>query len=116
MTHVYCLGHLLGRSGDAELAAQGLSGLLGRLRDEQSGGWFTSIDDDGGTPDEKAGYTHAFVVLAASSARTAALPGADDPAGGGPGRLAGEVLRSRRRACSSTPGTAASPGSIPTAG
>ena len=33
MTHVYCLGHLLGRSGDAELAGQGLSGLLGRLRD-----------------------------------------------------------------------------------
>ena len=77
MTHVYCLGHLLGRSGDAELAAQGLSGLLGRLRDEQSGGWFTSIDDDGDSPDEKAGYTHAFVVLAASSARTAALQGAD---------------------------------------
>jgi sulfoquinovose isomerase len=77
MTHVYCLGHLLGRSGDAELATQGLGGLLGRLRDEQSGGWFTSIDDDGDTPDEKAGYTHAFVVLAASSARTAAVQGAD---------------------------------------
>jgi sulfoquinovose isomerase len=77
MTHVYCLGHLLGRSGDADLAAQGLSGLLGPLRDERSGGWFTSIDDDGDTPDEKAGYTHAFVVLAASSARTAALQGAD---------------------------------------
>jgi sulfoquinovose isomerase len=78
MTHVYCLGHLLGRSGDAELAAEGLSGLLGRLRDEQSGGWFTSIDDNGDTPDEKAGYTHAFVVLAASSARVVALTGADD--------------------------------------
>ena len=77
MTHVYCLGKLLGRSADAELAAQGLSGLLGRLRDEESGGWFTSVDDDGETPDEKACYTHAFVVLAAASARTAALPGAD---------------------------------------
>ena len=77
MTHVYCLGKLLGRSADAELAAQGLSGLLGRLRDEESGGWFTSVDDDGDTPDEKACYTHAFVVLAAASARTAALPGAD---------------------------------------
>jgi sulfoquinovose isomerase len=77
MTHVYCLGHLLGRSGDAKLATQGLSGLLGRLRDDHAGGWFTSIDDDGKNPDEKACYTHAFVVLAASSARTAGLEGAD---------------------------------------
>jgi sulfoquinovose isomerase len=77
MTHVYCLGHLLGRSGDAERAAQGLSGLLGRLRDRQAGGWFTSLDDNGEMPDEKACYTHAFVVLAGSSARTAGLDGAD---------------------------------------
>jgi sulfoquinovose isomerase len=78
MTHVYCLGHLLGRPGSVELAAQGLSGLLGRLRDVQASGWFTSLDDDGEAPDEKACYTHAFVVLAASSARTAALHGAED--------------------------------------
>ena len=32
----------------------------------------------GASPDEKACYTHAFVVLAASSARVAELPGADD--------------------------------------
>ncbi len=78
MTHVYCLGHLLGRSGDADLAAAGLSGLLGRLRDTEAGGWFTAVDADSETPDEKACYTHAFVVLAACSARMAALPGADD--------------------------------------
>jgi sulfoquinovose isomerase len=78
MTHVYCLGHLLGRPDDADLAAQGLSGLLGRLRDTASGGWFTSVDADGQTPDEKACYTHAFVVLAACSARLAGLPGTDD--------------------------------------
>src|SRR5215210_1364217 len=77
MTHVYCLGHLLGRSGDAELAGRGLSGLRDRLRDERAGGWFTSIDEDGETPDEKACYTHAFVVLAASSASVIGLPGAD---------------------------------------
>ena len=57
---------------------QGLSGLHGRLRDRRAGGWFTSVDADGETPDEKACYTHAFVVLAASSARVAELPGADD--------------------------------------
>ncbi|HSU36229.1 MAG TPA: AGE family epimerase/isomerase [Propionibacteriaceae bacterium] len=78
MTHVYCLGHRLGRPGDGELAAQGLSGLRGRLRDPGAGGWFTSLDAAGQSPDEKACYTHAFVVLAASSARMAGLPGADD--------------------------------------
>ena len=78
MTHVYCLGHLLGRPGDADLAAEGLSGLQGRLRDAEHGGWLTSIDDAGASPDEKACYTHAFVVLAASSARVAELPGAGD--------------------------------------
>ena len=78
MLHVYALGHLLGRSGDADLAAQALAGLAGRLRDEASGGWFSSVDDVGESPDEKACYTHAFVVLGASSAAVAGLPGASD--------------------------------------
>jgi sulfoquinovose isomerase len=78
MTHSYCLGHLLGRPGDADLAAVGMNGLRGRLRDDRAGGWFTSVTDDGDTPDEKACYTHAFVVLAASSARTAGLTGAEE--------------------------------------
>jgi sulfoquinovose isomerase len=78
MLHVYALGHLLGRSGDADLAAQALAGLAGRLRDEASGGWFSSVDDIGESPDEKACYTHAFVVLGATSAAVAGLPGAGD--------------------------------------
>jgi sulfoquinovose isomerase len=78
MLHVYALGKLLGRTADADLAAQALSGLTDRLRDGLNGGWVTSIDDAGDSPDEKACYTHAFVVLAASSATVAGLPGADD--------------------------------------
>ena len=42
----------------------------------EAGGWFTSVDADGTVPDEKACYTHAFVVLAASSAVVADIPGA----------------------------------------
>jgi len=76
MLHVYALGHLLSRSGDADLAAQALAGLTGRLRDDAYGGWLTSIDVAGNSPDEKACYSHAFVVLAASSGAVADVPGA----------------------------------------
>ena len=78
MVHVYVLGHLLGRSGDLDLAAQAFAGLTGRLQDRTSGGWLTSVDTDGGAPDEKACYTHAFVVLAASSGAVVGVPGARD--------------------------------------
>jgi mannose/cellobiose epimerase-like protein (N-acyl-D-glucosamine 2-epimerase family) len=78
MVHVYALGHLLGRSSDVDLATQALAGLTGRLRDLRNGGWLTSVDDAGDGPDEKACYTHAFVVLAASSGTVAGLPGARD--------------------------------------
>ena len=75
MTHVYALGHLLGREGDRDLAVAGLAGLTGRLRDSTYGGWLSAIEPDGSIPDEKACYTHAFVVLAASSAAVAGLQG-----------------------------------------
>jgi sulfoquinovose isomerase len=78
MLHVYALGQLLGRAGDADLARQALAGLTGRLWDRASGGWFTSVDDAGESPDEKACYTHAFVVLAGSSGTVAGLSGARD--------------------------------------
>ena len=79
MTHVYCLGTLLGRRQDRDLALAGLAGLTeGPLRDRQHGGWFASIDPDGRVDEHKECYTHAFVVLAASSAVAADLPGAPE--------------------------------------
>jgi sulfoquinovose isomerase len=78
MVHVYALGHLLGRAGDRDLAGQALAGLAGRLADRSSGGWVTCVDAAGEIPDEKACYTHAFVVLAASSAAVVGLAGARD--------------------------------------
>jgi sulfoquinovose isomerase len=78
MLHVYVLGHLLGRSGDLDLAAQALAGLTGRLRDGASGGWLTSVNAAEESPDEKACYTQGFVVLAASSGTVAGLTGAHD--------------------------------------
>lgn len=47
-----------------------------QLWDRTGGGWVTSIEPSGETPDEKACYTHAFVVLAACSGVVANLPGA----------------------------------------
>ena len=98
MTHVYCLGHLLGRPGDGDLAAQGLDGLVSRLRDTEDGGWFTSLDAARvsrrtrrpATPTPSWCSPHA-------SARIAALPGADDLLEESLTALAGEVLRSRLR-------------------
>jgi sulfoquinovose isomerase len=78
MLHVYSLGHLLGRPGDAALAETALTGLLDRLQDSRLGGWVSRIDPSGAVPDEKTCYTHAFVVLAASSATLAGLTGASE--------------------------------------
>lgn len=79
MTHVYCLGSLLGRAQDTDLAVAGLAALIdGPLRDSEHGGWFASIDANGQVETNKECYTHAFVVLAASSAVAADLPGAAD--------------------------------------
>jgi len=75
MAHVYATAHLLGVPGADALADHALAGLTGPLRDAHAGGWFSSVQD-GQTPDEKACYPHAFVVLAASSATVAERPGA----------------------------------------
>ncbi len=76
--HVYALGAMLGVPGCEPVARGALDGLLGPLRDAEHGGWFHALDAQGG-PDRAAGksaYDHAFVLLAASSAALAGLPGA----------------------------------------
>ena len=70
----------------------------------------TSVGTAEESPDEKACYTRSFVVLAASSASVAGLPGARE--------LLNEAFEAWDQrffepgpGCSSTPGTAASPSS-----
>jgi len=77
MVHVYCLGILTGRPGSRELAAAALKGLTGELRDREHGGWYAGRLADGGILPGKHCYAHAFVILAASSAVIAGIPGAD---------------------------------------
>ncbi len=76
MTHVYALGHLLGRSGCAALVDHGLAALQGRFRDPANGGWYAQVSPDGPVATDKTAYEHAFVVLAAASATAAGRPGA----------------------------------------
>ncbi len=86
MTHVFSLGYLADeRSADggpdrarmASLAEHGVRSLTtGPLRDERFGGWFDSIQPDGRPNGSKQAYGHAFVILAATSAVAAGIPGA----------------------------------------
>jgi sulfoquinovose isomerase len=74
MTHVYALATLRGDAAAPEMVDHGLAALAGPLEDHEHGGWFEGRADR----DRKLAYTHAFVVLAASSAHLAMRPGADD--------------------------------------
>jgi sulfoquinovose isomerase len=76
MTHLFSLGHLLGREGDAEMADSGLKGLRTVFSDHESGGWFPTVGAHGPLDTHKQAYDHVFVVLAASSATIADRPGA----------------------------------------
>ncbi len=77
MTHVFALGHLMGRPGSADLVDHGVAALRGRFRDTTNDGWYAAVDTDGPSVRDKTAYEHAFVVLAASSAVAAGRPGAD---------------------------------------
>ena len=81
MTHVFALGHLLGRPGCGPLVDHGLRSLEGLFRDAEHGGWYAAVGPDGPTGPSgrsKTAYPHAFVVLAAASATCAGRPGAAD--------------------------------------
>jgi mannose/cellobiose epimerase-like protein (N-acyl-D-glucosamine 2-epimerase family) len=76
MTHVYALGHLLGRPDCTALVDHGVAALRGRFRDGVNGGWWAQVGPEGPVTTDKTAYEHAFVVLAAASATAADRPGA----------------------------------------
>lgn len=77
MTHVYSIGKMLGHEGSSELAAAGLKGLMGELHDDNAGGWYAGLTKDNSPLPNKQCYAHAFVILAATSAKLAGIDGAD---------------------------------------
>ena len=68
---VYCfaLDVLAGNDDSMEFVEIGAECLIGLLRDVENGGWFTGVSASGEphTQGRKEAYTHAFVLLAASS-------------------------------------------------
>lgn len=75
--HCFSIAYLLGRPGSGDIVDHGMRYLWDRHRDAQHGGYFWQLNDDGPTDASKQGYGHAFVLLAASSAKIAGHPLAD---------------------------------------
>lgn len=88
--HCFAIAHLLGLPGADRMIDHGMAFLWERHRDRQYGGYHWGVDDATATDPTKQAYGHAFVILAASSAKVVGHPDAD--------RLladATEVLRTR---------------------
>ena len=77
MVHCYVMAHQLGLPGADRLIDHGMDFLWSRHRDPVHGGYFWGVDDAGQPDPSKQAYGHAFVLLAASSAKVAGHPDAD---------------------------------------
>lgn len=79
MTYVFSLAHLAGEEDALRMAFHGVRALATDFHDDVNGGWYDRVEFDGDVPDRTKGcYGHAFVLLAASSAKAAGVDGADD--------------------------------------
>ena len=77
MVHCFSIAYLLGRPGSDVIVDHGMRFLWERHRDSSNGGYFWSIGNNQPSDDTKQAYGHAFVLLAASSAKIAGHPDAD---------------------------------------
>jgi len=77
MVHCHAIASLMGIPGADRHVDHGMAFLWERHRDALRGGYFWGVDDRGPTNATKQAYGHAFVLLAASSARMVGHPAAD---------------------------------------
>ena len=78
MVHCFATASLLGRPGADPIVDHGMRYLWDAHRDKARGGYFWAVDDNGAADNgRKQGYGHAFVLLAASSAKLVGHPLAD---------------------------------------
>ncbi|MGR3291738.1 MAG: AGE family epimerase/isomerase [Paracoccaceae bacterium] len=75
--HCFAIAKLLGRAGASDIIDHGMDFLWTRHRDVENGGYFWGVDDTSTTNSGKLAYGHAFVLLAAASAKTVGHPDAD---------------------------------------
>ncbi|OSP54805.1 AGE family epimerase/isomerase [Pseudoruegeria sp. SK021] len=77
MVHCSAIAHQLGYPGADPMVDHGMAFLWSRHRDAARGGYYWGVDDAGPVNDSKQAYGHAFVLLAASSAKVVGHPDAD---------------------------------------
>jgi mannose/cellobiose epimerase-like protein (N-acyl-D-glucosamine 2-epimerase family) len=75
--HCFAIARLMGRPGADRFIDHGMAFLWNGHRDAKNGGYFWGIGDDGPSDPLKQAYGHAFVLLAASSAKLVGHPDAD---------------------------------------
>jgi mannose/cellobiose epimerase-like protein (N-acyl-D-glucosamine 2-epimerase family) len=77
MVHCYSIAYLMGQPGADAVVDHGMEFLWNGHRDATHGGYFWGVGYDAPSDDTKQAYGHAFVLLAASSAKVAGHPEAD---------------------------------------
>ena len=77
MVHCSAIAHLLGLPGADAGIDHGMAYLWNGHRDRRDGGYFWGMTDQGPADATKQAYGHAFVLLAAASAKVAGHPDAD---------------------------------------
>ncbi len=76
IVHAFAIAHLMGRPGADAIVDHGMDFLWKSHRDQKRGGYFWGIGYDRPSDRTKQAYGHAFVLLAASSAKAAGHPDA----------------------------------------
>ena len=77
IVHAFAIAHLMGRPGAADIVDHGMDFLWEGHRDSERGGYYWGVGYNGPTDTTKQAYGHAFVLLAASSAKCAGHPDAE---------------------------------------
>ena len=77
MVHCFAIARLAGRPGAERFIDHGMDFLWNGHRDRTHGGYLWSVGKNGQDDERKQAYGHAFVLLAASSAKVVGHPDAD---------------------------------------